>query len=61
MMLTLKQLKKRKRELELKDLKEKLQTVQEEQNQKFNQIIVMIQKNPKLINIKPEVLAKSHQ
>jgi hypothetical protein len=53
--------KEKQRELELKDLKEKLQTVQEEQNQKFNQIMVMIQKNPKLINIKPEVLAKSHQ
>jgi hypothetical protein len=40
----------------LKDLKEKLQTVQEEQNLKFNQIMVLIQKNPKLANIKPEIL-----
>jgi site-specific recombinase XerD len=48
--------KEKQRELELKDLKEKLQTVQEEQNLKFNQIMVLIQKNPKLANIKPEIL-----
>ncbi len=48
--------KEKQRELELKDLKEKLEVVQEEQNQKFNQIMVLIQKNPKLANIKPEIL-----
>jgi hypothetical protein len=42
---------------EIKDLKEKLEAVHEEQNQKFNQIMTMIQRNPKLANIKPEVLA----
>jgi uncharacterized membrane-anchored protein YhcB (DUF1043 family) len=45
-----------KKESELCDLKKKLDTVQEEQNQKFNQIMAMIQRNPKLANIKPEVL-----
>ena len=49
--------KEQQRESELKDLKEKLQTVQEEQNQKFNQIMVLIQQNPKLANIKLEALA----
>ena len=44
--------KEKQRELELKDLKEKLQTVQEEQNQKFNQIMAMIVQNPKLANIR---------
>ena len=52
--------KEKQRESELKDLKEKLNLVQEEQNQKFNQLMVMIQKNPKLANIKPEVLVKNH-
>ena len=50
--------KEQQRESELKDLKEKLQTVQEEQNQKFNQIMVLIQKNPRLANIKPEILVE---
>jgi hypothetical protein len=49
--------KEQKRESELNDLKKKLEAVQEDQNQKFNQIMAMIQKNPKLANIKPEVLA----
>lgn len=48
--------KEQKRESELNDLKKKLETVQEDQNQKFNQIMAMIQQNPKLANIKPEVL-----
>jgi integrase/recombinase XerD len=52
--------KEQQRESEIKDLKEKLEAVHEEQNQKFNQIMMMIQRNPKLINIKPEALiAKS--
>jgi integrase len=49
--------KEQQRESEIKDLKEKLDAVHEEQNQKFNQIMTMIQRNPKLANIKPEVLA----
>jgi integrase len=48
--------KEQKRESELYDLKKKLEEVQEQQNQKFNQIVAMIQQNPKLANIKPEVL-----
>jgi hypothetical protein len=48
--------KEQKRESELNDLKKKLEAVQEEQNKKFNQLITMIQKEPKLANIKPEVL-----
>jgi integrase/recombinase XerD len=51
--------KEKQRELELKDLKEKLLAVQEEQNQKFNQLMTIIQKNPKLENIKPEVIVSS--
>jgi hypothetical protein len=50
--------KEKQREVELKDLKEKLISVQAEQNQKFNQLIMMIQQNPKLANIKPEVLIR---
>jgi hypothetical protein len=49
--------KEQQRESEIKDLKERLEAVHEEQNQKFNQIMAMIQRNPKLANIKPEVLA----
>jgi hypothetical protein len=49
--------KEQQRESEIKDLKEKLEAVHEEQNQKFNQIMTMIQRNPKLANVKPEVLA----
>jgi integrase/recombinase XerD len=52
--------KEQKRETELNDLKKKLEMVQEEQNQKFNQLMTMIKINPKLVNIKPEALiAKS--
>jgi hypothetical protein len=45
-----------KRESELTELKERLNAIQEEQNQKINQIMVLMQKNPKLANIKPEIL-----
>ena len=48
--------KEKQRESELKDLKEKLNAVQEEQNLKFNQLRAMIVQNPRLANIKPEVL-----
>jgi integrase len=53
--------KEKQRELELKGLKEKLQIVQEDQNLKFNQLMAILQKNPRLLNIKPEVLVNSHQ
>ena len=48
--------KEKQRELELCDLKKKLEAVQEEQNQKFNQLMDILKTNPKLVNIKPEVL-----
>jgi hypothetical protein len=48
------------RESVLKQLKEKyesdLEAVREETSQKFNQIMAMIQQNPQLANIKPQVL-----
>jgi hypothetical protein len=48
------------RESELRALKEKyesdLKAVREETSQKFKQIIAMIQQNPQLAQIKPEVL-----
>jgi site-specific recombinase XerD/predicted nucleic acid-binding Zn ribbon protein len=47
-----------KRESELNDLKKKLDSVQEEQNRKFDQIFVWIRQNPRLANIKPEVLVQ---
>jgi hypothetical protein len=51
----------KKKDKELKQLKEKyesdLKAVREETSQKFNQIIAMIQQNPQLAQIKPEVLA----
>jgi hypothetical protein len=53
--------KEKQRELELKALKEKLLAVQEEQNQKFNQLMMMIQQNPKLANIKPEILIEKNK
>lgn len=50
------------RESELKQLKDKyesdLKAVREETSQKFNQIMAMIQQNPKLAQVKPEVLSK---
>ena len=48
--------KEQKKESELNDLKKKLEAVQEEQNQKFNQLMDILKTNPKLVNIKPEVL-----
>jgi hypothetical protein len=45
---------------EMRAIKEKyeqdLQTMREETNQRFNQIISMIQRNPKLAHVKPEIL-----
>lgn len=52
----------REKDRELQDIKEKyeseIQSIREETNQKFNQIMAMIQQNPQLAQIKPEVLAK---
>ena len=48
--------KEKQRELEVQNLKEKLDAVHEEQNQKFDRIMTLIQRNPKLANIKPEAL-----
>jgi hypothetical protein len=45
---------------ELQDMKEKyeseIESIREETNQKFNQIMAMIQQNPQLLQIKPNVL-----
>jgi DNA repair ATPase RecN len=53
--------KEKQRESELKQLKEKyesdLEAVREESSQKFNQIMAMIQQNPQLAHVKPEVLS----
>lgn len=50
----------REKDRELHDLKEKyeseIESIREGTNQKFNQIMTMIQQNPQLANIKPEVL-----
>ena len=35
-----------------------LETIRDETNQKFNQIMSMIQQNPKLSQVKPDVLQK---
>jgi hypothetical protein len=35
-----------------------IQTIREETNQRFNQIISMIQQNPKLAQVKPDALVK---
>jgi integrase len=47
---------------EMNAMKEKyeseLQAIRDETNQKFNQLMLLIQKNPKLANIKPEVLVR---
>jgi hypothetical protein len=34
------------------------ETIRDETNQKFNQIMAMIRMNPKLANIKPQVLSE---
>jgi len=47
---------------EIQAIKEKyeqdIQTIREETNQRFSQIISMIQQNPKLAHVKPEALVK---
>lgn len=50
----------REKDRELHDMKEKydseIESIREETNQRFNQIMVMIQQNPQLSQVKPEVL-----
>ena len=52
----------REKDREMQALKDKyeleLETIRDETNQKFNQIMSMIQQNPKLSQVKPEVLQK---
>ena len=47
---------------EMHAIKEKyeqdIQAIREETNQRFNQIMYMIQHNPKLAHVKPEALVK---
>ena len=43
-------------ERENRELKQQIQMVKDEMDSKFNQIISMIQQNPNLAKIKPEVL-----
>ncbi|MGA7370090.1 MAG: site-specific integrase [Nitrososphaeraceae archaeon] len=55
----------REKDRELHDMKEKyeseIESIREETNQKFNQIMAMIQQNPQLAQIKPEALASCCQ
>jgi hypothetical protein len=44
------------RDSEINHLRVKLEAVQEEQNQRFDQVIEMIRYNPKLARLKREVL-----
>ena len=46
-------------EKENKELKQQIQNIHTEMNDKFNKILSMIQENPKLNLIKPEILTKS--
>jgi len=50
----------REKDRELHDMKEKyeseIESIREETNQKFNQIMAMIQQNPQLSQVKPDVL-----
>ncbi|HJT83299.1 MAG TPA: site-specific integrase [Nitrososphaeraceae archaeon] len=45
-------------ERENRELKQQIQMVKEDMDNKFNKIISMIQQNPLLINVKPEILEK---
>jgi hypothetical protein len=55
----------REKDQEMDLMKEKyeseLQMIRDETNQKFNQLMLLIQQNPKLVNIKPEALASKIQ
>ncbi len=50
----------REKDRELQDMKEnyesEIESIREETNQKFNQIMAMIQQNPQLAQVKPEIL-----
>ena len=50
------------KDIEMQTMKQKydqdLQAIREETNQRFNQIMSMIQHNPKLAHVKPEALVK---
>ena len=48
-------------EKENRELKQQIQIVKEEMNDKFNQIISMIQQNPDLVQVKPEVLISKNK
>ena len=49
------------RESEIQSLKERYEQDMHDVREKMNQVMVMVQQNPKLANIKPEVLSnKSH-
>ena len=52
----------REKDREMQAMKDKyeleLETIRDETNQKFNQIMAMIRMNPKLANIKPQVLSE---
>lgn len=54
----------REKDRELHDMKEKyeseIESIREETNQKFNQIMAMIQQNPQLAQVKPEVLTNKN-
>jgi integrase/recombinase XerD len=47
-------------ERENRDLKQQIQMVKEEMDNKFNQIISLIQQNPLLANVKPDILSLKH-
>ena len=53
----------REKDRELHDMKEKyeseIESIREETNQKFSQIMAMIQQNPQLSQVKPEVLSNA--
>ena len=48
-------------EKENKELKQQIQIVKEEMNNKFNRIISMIQQNPILTQVKPEMLISKNK
>ena len=52
------------KDMEMQTMKQKyeqdLQTMREETNQRFSQIMSMIQHNPKLTQVKPEILMKKN-
>jgi hypothetical protein len=54
--------KQQEKESEVQKLQQKyeqdMNAMREEMNQQFNQIMLMIQQNPKLAQLKPEALAK---